>query len=139
MSVEGKDCLVWCMPVSSDMHRGFQLVVIDEQRRLEYDMLQQAVEVIELFLNIWNKNTFYDGTDALIHAILSDRPDEMKRLSASMHIDISSIHTMWVMQIENFTASRSATARGATASSRRSCFCRNTTSSLLWTVSARIS
>jgi len=103
MSVEGKDCLVWCMPVSSDMHRGFQLVVIDEQRRLEYDMLQQAVEVIELFLNIWNKNTFYDGTDALIHAILSDRPDEMKRLSASMHIDISSIHTMWVMQIENFT------------------------------------
>ncbi len=103
MLVDGKCCLVWCMPVNSDMHRGFQLIVIDEQRQLEYDMLQQAVEVIELFLNIWNKNTFFEGTDALVHAILTDRPDEMTRLASKMHIDIGSIHTMWVMLIDNFT------------------------------------
>lgn len=96
-----KRATVWDLPVNSKVHRGFHLFALDEEGNHEYDMLQQAAEVIELFLNIWNKNTYYDGTDALIHAIINDRPDEMARLASQMHIDFGSLNIMWIMQISD--------------------------------------
>lgn len=114
--IGGKSAVVWDLPVNSKMHRGFHLFVLDEQERLETDLLQQATEVIELFLNIWNKNTYYEGTDALIHAILNDRPDVMARLAAQMHIEIGSIHTMWVLQLTD-----GATGAALSSSQKLSC------------------
>ena len=65
----------------------------------------QAAEVIELFLNIWNQDHNFEGTDALVHAILSDQPAEKERLAAQMHIDIEPIHTIWILRITNESGS----------------------------------
>lgn len=62
-------------------------------------MLRQAAEVVELFLNVWNRDVNLEGTDALVHAILSDQPEEMRRLAGRMGIDIETINTLYVLRL----------------------------------------
>ena len=45
------------------------LLVLDEFDQMDPERLQQAVDVVALFLNIWDKGTYYDGTDALVETI----------------------------------------------------------------------
>lgn len=97
----GKKVFVWDVPVLSKRKQDFHLFILDEQGTQTQDELLQAAEVIELFLNIWNQDHNFEGTDALVHAILSDQPAEKERLAAQMHIDIEPIHTIWILRITN--------------------------------------
>ncbi len=94
-----KNLTIWDMPVVSQKYRDFHLYILDEQEEQYTESVQQAAEVVELFLNIWNEDINYEGIDALIHAILSDQPEEKERIITRLHIDISSIHTIWIMRI----------------------------------------
>lgn len=96
-----KKVFAWDFPVRSKRKQDFHLFVLDEQGTQTNEDLSQAAEVIELFLNIWNRDHNYEGTDALVHAILSDQPAEKERLAAQMHIDIEPIHTVWILKIRN--------------------------------------
>ena len=95
----GKKVFMWDFPVVSKRNHAFHMFVLDEQGVQTHEDLIQAAEIIELFLNIWNQNHNYEGTDALVHAILSDQPAEKERLAAQMHIDIEPIHTIWILKI----------------------------------------
>lgn len=97
----GKKVFIWDMPVRSKRNQDFHLFVMDETGTQKQEELLQAAEVIELFLNIWNQDHNFEGTDALVHAILSDQPAEKERLAAQMHIDIEPIHTIWILRIIN--------------------------------------
>lgn len=94
-----KKVFAWDFPVLSKRKQDFHLFILDEQGSQTHDDLSQAAEVIELFLNIWNQDHNYEGTDALVHAILSDQPAEKERLATQMHIDIEPIHTIWILKI----------------------------------------
>ena len=91
---------VWKQPVISKSHQRFYLIALDEEGNQTAENLQQATEVIGLFLNIWNRDLQFDGTHALIRAILGDRPAEKERLADSMQMDVTSIHTIWILQPE---------------------------------------
>ena len=97
---------VWTLPVVSKKHLQFHLLALDEQGAQGRENLQQAVEVIEMFLNVWNQDTNYEGTDALVRAVLNDRPDEKQQIAERLHIDMSSIHNIWILHPTN-TAGRS--------------------------------
>lgn len=94
-----KEVFYWEFPVVSKRKQDLHLFILDEQGTQAYDELIQASEVIELFLNIWNQDQNFEGTDALVHAILSDQPAEKERLAAQMHIDTEPIHTVWILKI----------------------------------------
>lgn len=84
----------------------------DEQNNQDFESLQQAVEVIELYLNVWNQEIDYEETDALISAILNDQIEERDRIAARMHTNLSQIHTMWILR-------QTGVSDGTTGGSRR--------------------
>lgn len=98
-ALSGSKVTIWDVPVTSQKYRDFHLYVLDEQDEQNMESVQQAAEVVELFLNIWNEDTNYEGVDALVHAVLSDQPEEKERIVSQLHIDISSIHTIWILRI----------------------------------------
>ena len=106
MELEGRHFRLWDVPVPSKTHRGMHLLVLDEFGQMEEEKLRQAVDVIVLFLNIWDKGTYYDGTDALVEAILTDDPAKMRKLAQQMGISIAAVNTMWVLQLTDAQTSR---------------------------------
>ena len=94
-----QEFVIWDAPVISQKYRDFHLYILDEQEEQDKESVRQAAEVVELFLNIWNEDNNYEGIDALVHAILSDQPEEKERIVSQMHIDISSIRTIWILRI----------------------------------------
>ena len=99
MEFEEKQFTLWYIPVPSNVHRGMHLFALDEFDQMTAERFQQAVDVVALFLNIWDKGTYYDGTDALVEAILTDDPVKMRKLALQMGISIGAVNTMWVLQI----------------------------------------
>lgn len=57
MELEGHSFRLWDIPVPSKTHRGMHLLVLDEFDQMESEKLRQAVDVVALFLNIWDKGT----------------------------------------------------------------------------------
>ncbi len=93
-------------------HAGYQLVTVESGMNLNLillneagsvpsDSCRQAAEVVRLFISIWSHNEGNVGSDELVRAILNDEPVKMRRLAEIMHIDIASIHTMWVIKSKN--------------------------------------
>ena len=97
--IGGRRVMIWDTPVPSNQHRGMHLLALDEQGRLQVEMLRQAADVIALFLNIWNKGHYYDGTDALVEAVLNDDPAKMRMIASQMGISMEDVHTMWLFVI----------------------------------------
>lgn len=110
MELEGHSFKLWDIPVPSKTHRGMHLLVLDEFDQMDPERLQQAVDVVALFLNIWDKGTYYDGTDALVEAVLTDDPAKMRRLAQQMGISISAVNTMWVLQLSDLRTGQELTA-----------------------------
>lgn len=59
---------------------------------------RQCVETVQLFVNIWSERHGEAGISELIRAIIRDEPVKMRRLAGLFGIDVSSIHTMWVLR-----------------------------------------
>lgn len=99
MTFGGKSAIVWNLPVRAKRRHDVHLIVLDEQGTQTHEDLRQAVEVVELFLNIWSQDTNYEHTDALVRAIFNDQPTEKNHITAKMNLNISSIHTVWILRL----------------------------------------
>lgn len=104
MELDGHSFMLWDVPVPSKTHHGMHLLALDDYGQVEREMLRQAVDVVALFLNIWDKGTYYNGTDALVEAILTDDPAEMRKLAQQMGISIGTVNTLWVLQVTGAAA-----------------------------------
>ena len=60
-------------------------------------MLRQAAEVVRLALNLWSRKHAEVAWRELVRAILQDEPDKMRRLARIFHIDVKSLHAMWIL------------------------------------------
>ena len=98
-TIQDRQCIIWDVPVTAKKMRMYHLYVLDEQGNHDYEDVRQAGEVLEVYLNIWSDDRTFEHTDELVHAILSDRPAEMNRIATELHIDIKSIHTIWMMKV----------------------------------------
>lgn len=101
VELDDRSVWVWDFPVKGRRSQGLHLLALDESGAQKGSRLEQAAEVVGLFLNVWNRDANFEGTDALVHAILSDRPEEMRRLASRMGIDVSTIHSLLVLRLRD--------------------------------------
>lgn len=64
------------------------------------ETVRQCAETVQLFVNIWSERHGEAGISELIRAIIRDEPVKMRRLAELFGIDVSAIHTMWVLRPE---------------------------------------
>lgn len=100
MYAEGKSKYVCSKPVAAEKGQKFNVVLVREDPEMLTDSCSQAAEVVRLFINIWSRNEGSEGSSELVRAILNDEPVKMRRLADIMHVDVASIHIMWVINIK---------------------------------------
>lgn len=76
-----------------------KLYFIREEEQLTSFEMNQAVEVVQMALNLWGKNYDEVSEYALVQAIINDESDKMYQLAKKLMIDISSVETMWLLPI----------------------------------------
>jgi len=64
---------------------------------LSEETLRQIVEVVQLFVNIWNPQHNQFISAEMIRTILRDEPIKMRRLGELFHIDVAALQEMWVL------------------------------------------
>jgi len=70
---------------------------------LEDEICLAVVNVIQLFLNIWNPGHGQMIVTEMVRAILKDEPVKMKRLGELFNINVSSINEMWIISQNNIS------------------------------------
>lgn len=88
---------VRCQTVMNKGIPNFNLIIAGEGLEIPYDSCKQAAHVVNLFINIWSNNEGSEGSFELIRSIINDEPVKMRRLAEIMHMDVSSIHIMWII------------------------------------------
>lgn len=89
-------CAVYCFPVSTEQNRMF-LLIFKEGEPLRKGLLQQILDVFQLSVNIWGAQHDEIAIHELVRAIMLDEPMKMRRLADIFHIDVTSIHEMWIL------------------------------------------
>lgn len=97
---------VWRYPLTPANAQSMELYLIKDGNPLSKEMVLQIVELVRLAVSLWSTNHADVQISELIRAILRDEPIKMRRLADLFHIDIASIHSMWVLRIENVEESQ---------------------------------
>jgi len=80
---------------------SMNLYIIKEKESLILDTAIQLAEVVQVFINLWGKHYDEISTAELMKAIMNDESVKMRRLANILNIDVSSIHMMWLMEVDN--------------------------------------
>ncbi len=80
-----------------DFGSYMELALIKEGMPLSEELLKQSVDVVRLGVSIWGEQHSEVAVHELVQAILQDEPMKMRRLAEIFHIDVASIHEMWIM------------------------------------------
>ncbi len=91
------DCRLYRLPVDPETQRSMELLILKEGTPLSRMVLEQAAEVIRLGSIIWGKRHEEIAIHELVRAILQDEPIKMRRLAEIFHVDVASIHEMWIL------------------------------------------
>jgi hypothetical protein len=75
----------------------FLHVIDTEGNPLSAEIQRQIVEVVQLFVNIWNPQHNQFVTAEMVRTILRDEPIKMRRLGELFHIDVAALQEMWVL------------------------------------------
>ena len=77
--------------------RHMNLFIQAEHSQLTSVMRRQTVEAVQIALNIWGKQHDRIELIDLVKAIIQDEPIKMRRLAEIYRIDISALHSMWIL------------------------------------------
>lgn len=97
MHINGTDAKLYCTTLDIEKQKGFFLAGIDEGNTLNTAYLLQIEEILQLVSTIWENTFATEDTDILLEAILNDHPREMQRIAQTLHIDIASFDTIWIL------------------------------------------
>lgn len=75
--------------------------LIKEYEPLTSSICEQAVDLVQVALNLWGKNHGEISEYGLVKAILNDESEKMYRLAKRLTINVKSINLMWVIQLKN--------------------------------------
>ena len=90
-------CMVWRYPLEERSPDSMELYVVKDGMPLPPEMIRQAAELVRLAVSLWNSSHADVQISELIRAILRDEPLKMRRLADLFHIDVASIHSMWIL------------------------------------------
>ncbi|RYL92796.1 PucR family transcriptional regulator [Sporolactobacillus sp. THM7-4] len=100
----GREVYINSTSILSDRQITLHIFLISD-RKIYQEQMDQSAEVVRLFINIWNNQEGNVGTSELVHAMIKDEPIKMRRLADIMHIDVASIHTIWIIIERNKASS----------------------------------
>lgn len=105
MSLSGNRTL-WRCPLDPKNPKTMELYLVKDGMPPGRDLVLQTVEVVRLAVSLWGSRHEEVRISELVRAILRDEPLKMRRLADLFHIDVASIHSMWLLRIENGQKSR---------------------------------
>ena len=77
---------------------SLELFLLKEGAPLPPDLVRRAGEVVHLASSIWSQGHSQVVMSELVRAILRDEPVKMRRLAELFHVDVASMHAMWVLR-----------------------------------------
>lgn len=86
--------------IYTDFGQKMELLIVKAMGRLDETALSDAADVTRICVNIWGKHHGEVAVHELVRAILKDEPMKMRRLAEIFHVDIASIHEMWILSSE---------------------------------------
>lgn len=92
---------LWRCPLDAKNPQTMELYLVKDGAPLSRDLVLQTVELVRLAVSLWSSSHAEVQISELVRAILRDEPLKMRRLADLFHIDVASIHSMWVLRIEN--------------------------------------
>lgn len=91
------DAEMTCVPIRSDLAQSLQLTLIKVGAPLSPQLTEQAVDTVRICINIWGKQHGAVAIHELLRAILQDEPLKMRRLAEIFHVDVASLHELWIL------------------------------------------
>lgn len=91
------DAEMSCIPIWSDLAQPLLLTLIKVGAPLSPHLLEQAVDTVRICINIWGKQHGAVAIHELLRAILQDEPLKMRRLAEIFHVDVASLHELWML------------------------------------------
>ncbi len=96
-----KERSAWRCPLEPQKKDSMELYLIKDGTLLPRETVLQVVDVVRLAVNLWSSHHADVQISELVRAILRDEPMKMRRLAELFHIDVASMHAMWVLQCED--------------------------------------
>ena len=82
----------------TDAQTSYRLIAMTDRTPLREDDFLQAMEVLQMFCNIWKADSRRETADDLVRAILNDQKPAIRRISERLRIDLKKIRVMWVLR-----------------------------------------
>lgn len=92
---------IWRCPLEANSPKTMQLYLVKDGIPLTKELILQTVELVRLAVSLWSSSHAEVQVSELVRAILRDEPLKMRRLADLFHIDVASIHSMWVLRRED--------------------------------------
>lgn len=92
---------IWRCPLNQADSQSMELYLIKEGTPNARELVLQTLDLVRLAVSIWSSKHAEVQISELIKAILRDEPIKMRRLADLFHIDVASMHSMWVLRVEN--------------------------------------
>lgn len=86
-----------CLPIRPDLAQPLQLTLIREGAPLAPQLAEQAADTVRICINIWGRQHGAVAIHELLRAILQDEPLKMRRLAEIFHVDVASLHELWML------------------------------------------
>lgn len=98
LQADSRSYMVYRQTLSGGGTPLMELFVLKEDTPLPPDLVRRAGEVVHLASSIWSQGHDRVVMSELVRAILRDEPVKMRRLAELFHVDVASIHAMWVLR-----------------------------------------
>ncbi|MDD2957859.1 MAG: PucR family transcriptional regulator ligand-binding domain-containing protein [Lachnospiraceae bacterium] len=86
--------------LKTDSGQHMELFILKSGPVLDPKIFEQIIDAVRIGINIWGRKHGEVAIHELVRSILQDEPMKMNRLARIFHIDIGSIHEMWILKSE---------------------------------------
>lgn len=97
--VRNEDLGVYIYRDSIQTHeqRAMDMLIFKDGDPLDVVIARQAVEVVQLAVNIWSDRHDRIAVGELVRALIQDEPLKMRRLADIFRVDVASMNSMWIL------------------------------------------
>ena len=92
------DSRIYRMSLGTDSGQHMELLLIKAGLPFDAATLSQVLDATRICINIWGRRHGEIAIHELIRAILQDEPLKMRHLAEIFHVDVASLHEMWIVQ-----------------------------------------
>ncbi|MBM6927052.1 PucR family transcriptional regulator [Pseudoflavonifractor phocaeensis] len=92
------DSRMYRMSLAADGGQQMELLLIKAGLPFDAAALGQVMDATRICINIWGRRHGEIAIHELVRAILQDEPLKMHRLAEIFHVDVASLHEMWIAQ-----------------------------------------